>query len=386
MVRASATVGLECAVISFDGWRPRAAPGHTPAGALADPYIIYDEGVVRISRIANPAGLGAAGGFAAEFRPHLLHVHHSMLWPFAEELCERLAVPAVFTVHVLQREQNRLRGVSGDTLSSAAQDRALARADRIIAPSRAVAEILLRDIPSLRSRLRIIPLGIDDCEFARQAAQRTAQHSTPHSASARARPPVHRFDGPVLYAGRFSDLNGTADLFAAIPRIAEEVPSARFVVAGGIPENQKAEARWHRRLQRTMSHEVRERVHFPGWLAPAALVAHYRDAAVLLSPSRFETFGLVVLEAMLHGVPISATSAGGVADLITHEHTGLLAEPGDVQGIVGNTVTLLEQPAKAAALAQAAARTARSRLLWSRVIGNLTNVYRETQTAGKKRF
>lgn len=297
-----------------------------------------------------------------------------MLWSFAEELRERLGIPAVFTVHVLQREQNRLRGVTGDTLSSAAQDRALTLADLVIAPSQQAANILLREKPSLQSRLRISALGIDDSEFARQAASRRAVR------------PARRPDGPILHVGRFSDLNGTDDLFTAIPLIAEAIPSARFVIAGGIPENRKAETRWHKRWQRTISHEVRQRAHFTGWLAPDALAEHYRDAAVLVSPSRFETFGLVILEAMLHGLAISATKAGGVADLITHEHTGLLAEPGDVQGIVVNTVTLLRQPHVVATLAERAASTARSRFLWSRVIGSLTNVYRELQSAARKGF
>ena len=351
LVGASLAAGLHCAVLSFDGRRPRARAG---AGAGAPGAAPMHEGDVDVLRASAPADVDAARAFAQAHAPDVLHVHHDMLWPLAADLRALLGARAVLTVHVLQAEQDRLRGLAQGTLSSAAQARALAEADAVIAPSRAVAARIAGTVPA--ARLSVVPLGMDDTAAARTAAA------------------AMRSSALVLYAGRFADINGTAELFAAIPRIATRVPGARFVVAGGLPENRKAEARWLRRWREQALADVQARVTFPGWLPGDALSALYGQAAVLLAPSWFETFGLVVLEAMLHGAPIAATSAGALAEHIAHERTGLLSAPRNVDALVENAVRLLEDRTLATRLGAAAAVEAR-RYTWEAALPALRQVY-----------
>lgn len=356
LVRASLRAGLGCAVLSFDGWRPRA---HAPGERTREPVPAREHvgpGEVEVLRVSAPAHLDAARAFARDLAPDLLHVHHDMLWPLAAELRVSLSVPAALTVHVLQAEQNRLRGIEEQTMSLRAQQQALAEADAVLAPSGRVAELLRREGVVPPARLAVAPLGIDDSDQARAAAAAPGR------------------DGPVLYAGRFADINGTAELFAAIPRIAARVPGARFVIAGGLPENRKAEARWRKRWESGAPEEVRPRVRFTGWLPPDALAALYGDAALLLAPSWFETFGLVVLEAMLHGVPVAATRAGALAERIEHEGTGLLSAPRDVDDLVENAARLLKDRVLARRLAGAAAIEAR-RHLWDSVLSMWLEAY-----------
>jgi glycosyltransferase involved in cell wall biosynthesis len=281
-----------------------------------------------------------------------------MLWPLAAELRALLGGRAVLTVHVLQAEQDRLRGLNQGTLSSAAQARALTEADAVIAPSRAVAMQLADAVPD--ARLALVPLGMDMTAAPDAAAAPEA--TAPRSGQL------------VLYAGRFADINGTAELFAAIPRIAARVSGARFVIAGGLPENRKAEARWRRRWCEQAPADVQARVTFAGWLSGQAQFALYAQAALLLAPSWFESFGLVVLEAMLHGVPVAATSAGALTERIVHQHTGLLSEVGDVDALVENAVRLLDDRALATRLGAAAAREAR-RYTWDAAMPALRQVY-----------
>lgn len=336
LVRASLAAGLHCAVISFDGWRPRARAGAGAPGAAP-----AREGEIDVLRASAPADVDAARAFAQAYAPDVLHVHHDMLWPLAADL---------------RAQQDRLRGLAQGTLSSAAQARALAEADAVIAPSRAVAAFLAGTAAA--ARLSVVPLGMDDTGAARAAAA------------------AQRSGELVLYAGRFADINGTAELFAAIPRIAGRVPGARFAVAGGLPENRKAEARWLRRWREQAPADVQARVTFPGWLPGDALSALYAQAAVLLAPSWFETFGLVVLEAMLHGVPVAATSAGALTERVAHERTGLLSAPRDVDALVENAVRLLEDRALAARLGAAAAAEAR-RHSWDAALPALVQSYKE---------
>ena len=195
LARAQSHAGLGVAVVSFDAWRPCAAPrGRTAATRDAS------DGIA-VLRLTSTQQLAAALAFASEQHPALLHVHDGMLWSFSATLRGELAVPAVQSVHVVQRYMNELRGTRERTLSLAGEEAALAAAERVIAPSRSAADVLLASHPSLAPRLRVVGHGIDDSPAARAAAAR-------HAADAG--------HGPLLAAGRFGDIKGTPELFDVI--------------------------------------------------------------------------------------------------------------------------------------------------------------------------
>ena len=73
-----------------------------------------------------------------------------------------------------------------------------------------------------------------------------------------------------------------------------------------------------------------DRVRFLGWAPNDELDAHYNAARVVVVPSRWpEPFGMVGLEAMMHGRPVVAFNVGGIPDWLDHEVTGLLAPEQD---------------------------------------------------------
>jgi glycosyltransferase involved in cell wall biosynthesis len=63
---------------------------------------------------------------------------------------------------------------------------------------------------------------------------------------------------------------------------------------------------------------------------------------VLVMPSRKETFGLVLIEAMSFGLPVIATNAGGVPEIVIDGKTGILVPPGDARALAGAMRTLFE--------------------------------------------
>jgi len=367
LARAQVRAGLAVGVLSFDDWRPRAGGG-PPA---ASPAAVGQAGGA-VLRVSNAAQLAAARAFACAQRPALLHVHDGMLWRFAECLREELRVPAVITIHVVQRHLNRLRGTCERTLSLDGQEAALATADRVLVPSRAAAAALLdgtaatdngRPATTLpAARVRVVGHGVEDTPAARAA---TARHlAAPGS-------------GPLLTAGRFGDVKGTPELFTAMRAVLAHLPDAAWVVAGGIPANRRGEARWRRRWQQSAPTAEQRRVSWTGWLAADALVERYCDAAALIVPSRHESFGLVALEAMLHGLPVAATAGGGLAELIGHDHTGLLSPVGDATALAEHAIALLTDASLARRISAAAASAVRASHLWPQVLPRWLAVYRE---------
>lgn len=330
LMDATARAGWGAAAVSFDAWRPRGSSGR--------PAREETRGVAPVLRIGDPGHLEAARRWAVERRPALLHVHDAMLWDFADGLRDELAVPALLSAHVVHCRLNEVRGVGERTRSLAAQEAAVASADRVHAPSKAASRWLGSGI--------VVPFGIDlppEC----------------------ARDP----DGPLLSVGRFDGAKGTGELLD----IARQLPRA-LQLAGGLPASPRAERRWAARIA---GHAGVENL---GWLDELALQARYRACSAVLLPSRVETFGLAALEAMAWGRPVISARSGGVEDLMAHGVSGLLVPPGDADALLRAARAVLEDDAFADALARGGRESA-ARLAWPRVLPAWDALYRDLAAA-----
>ena len=79
-----------------------------------------------------------------------------------------------------------------------------------------------------------------------------------------------------------------------------------------------------------------------GYIPDAYLLISQLD--VFLFPSKMEGLGTSILDAQATGVPVVSTMAGGIPELITHNHTGLLSIVGDSENLAKNIILLLESP------------------------------------------
>jgi glycosyltransferase involved in cell wall biosynthesis len=104
----------------------------------------------------------------------------------------------------------------------------------------------------------------------------------------------------------------------------------------------------------------------------------YRRADVQVIPSRYEPFGMVVLEGMLHGLPIIATNVGGPAAILDDGRTGLLIPPFDPEALAGALLRLLQDPELRRRLGAEAAAEVRRTWLWNQTAMIMRAVYLET--------
>jgi glycosyltransferase involved in cell wall biosynthesis len=128
--------------------------------------------------------------------------------------------------------------------------------------------------------------------------------------------------------------------------------------------------RWARRLLRQAHRSgIADRVSFPGPLSGGDLDGLYAGSDLLVHASRAETWGLVVTEALARGLPVVATSVGGVPEALGHaddgSRPGLLVPPGDGAALAGALRAWLEDAGLRARLREAAVQR-RARLAdWS---------------------
>jgi glycosyltransferase involved in cell wall biosynthesis len=120
----------------------------------------------------------------------------------------------------------------------------------------------------------------------------------------------------VLYVGRLIRDKGVADLLLAL----KQIPEAEALIVGDGPDRERLES-----LAQGM------RVTFTGRVMPSAIPDYMKQARILVLPShRGDGLPNVILEAMACGVPVVATRTAGIPDLVQHEQTGFLFEPGDI--------------------------------------------------------
>src|SRR5207253_547919 len=87
---------------------------------------------------------------------------------------------------------------------------------------------------------------------------------------------------------------------------------------------------------------VAGRVRFAGAVSEEALYQAYADAEVVCMPSRYESFGLVLVEAMVFGKPVVGCAVGGMCEIVEPGRNGFLAVPGDAASLIDCLERLIE--------------------------------------------
>jgi len=296
----------------------------------------------------------------ALLRPDVLHLHTALLWHVAHALRVRTGIPLVYHVHSVDRAEYDLGLEPNPWLAQAAvQGEVIGSADRLIAISASERALLEAYYPEAGGRVRVVGNGIDDAPLARRAAMKPRAAAEPL----------------VLYSGRLVERKGIRELLDAVPLVLARAPKCRFVLAGGPPpySGDQVARQWLEPAQEP----CRGRIHFTGWLTPDGLADWYARADVLVVPSRYEPFGMVILEGMLYGLPIAAAAVGGPAEILEAGRTGLLFPPRDSGALADALLLLVGDPLLRARLGQAARREVRMRWAWPRRVVEMREVYEE---------
>jgi glycosyltransferase involved in cell wall biosynthesis len=236
------------------------------------------------------------------YRPDVIHAQGA---DAAGYLAIRSGCPAVVTIHGILSECARLQTSSFRRLRELTQalitERfVVRRATDIVAISPYVARHYKGSISGV---IHSIPNAVSPAFFRVR------------------RDPVR---GRILFAGRISPGKGVLDLIAA----AECEPVAvRELVMAGAPFDDAFNARVAAASSRD---RLAGRITLPGLLDEQQLLREFSRAACLVLPSYQETAPMVVQQAMAAGLPVIATRVGGIPDMVEHERSGLLFEPGNV--------------------------------------------------------
>jgi glycogen(starch) synthase len=279
--------------------------------------------------------------------PWLIHAHDWLVGPAAERLKADYGLPLLGTIHAT--EYGRNNGIHNEVQARVHQEewRLANESDELIACSRFMATQIADVFEVPASKLEVIPNGVDvsrltDAGFDREGFRR--EYALPD-------------EKIVLYVGRLVAEKGIYTLLDAIPRTLPILPRARFIVVGSGPALEDAR-------RRATGEEWAERLLFTGFVSDEVRNGLYQVADVAVFPSIYEPFGIVALEAMALGVPVVASNAGGLVEVVDPEDTGVVVEAGSPDSLAWGIAHVLEQPALSLCRAERAQAKAAADFSW----------------------
>ncbi len=273
-------------------------------------------------------------------------------------------VPTVVTIHdIIPLRLRAYRGGPLVRLYTALVSATSPGAVMVLTDSEASRQDVLVSLGVPPGRVRVIPLAVGahfcpDPEPGDDAVR--ARYGLPH-----------RY---VLYLGGFDVRKNVATALRAYawvgPVLGDECP---LVLAGRLPVKDTSFAPDPRR-------QAREAGLQPGWVrwigpvSEADKPAIYRSAAAFIFPSRYEGFGLPVLEAMACGVPVVASDTSSIPEVVGA--AGILLPPDDAEGMAGALLQLLQDAAFHAEMRRRALAQA-GRFSWEQTARRTLEAYQE---------
>ncbi|TKC19192.1 glycosyltransferase family 4 protein [Robertmurraya kyonggiensis] len=219
-------------------------------------------------------------------------------------------------------------------------------------------------VPSYETKHELIRRGFSDLEIWSRGVNCQIFH--PNFSSSRLRE-EYRITAPYIlsFVGRLApekDIN-------VLIKIAQQLPSeikenVHWLIAGDGP------------LYHELQEQNNENMTFTGYIKGQELAELYAASDLFIFPSKTETFGNVVLEALACGTPAIGARAGGVQEIIRHDHTGHLCEPGNVEDFISRIVELLQNPSKRKQMGYEGRKYALSRS-WNAIFHDLLTHYEE---------
>ncbi len=262
-------------------------------------------------------------------------------------------VPTTGILRALLRPITFLKTVNPHLLRSAAR-----RAAKIITFSQFSRHLVLTGLgQEWQNRVEVISGGIDPSWFEVERA------------------PSEKPE--LIFWGRMEDEKGIPELLEAMKIVCKKIPAVKLTLVG---EGNRLEEY----KQRIRKLGLVPRMIVPGWKSMKEIQKLSASAHAAVFPSRIESFGLAVAEALGAGVPVITTNAGALPEIVEDGITGTLVAPQDPEALADAICRVLENPEIYRDMAERGRESARTNFSWDATAEQLIGLYRRELAAAEK--
>lgn len=326
-----------------------AARGHevfvalAPDAPLKDELFAVPKDNILFSRMRNALDVFSAfelADFARRNRVEIIHAHLARDYPLAAFAARLAKKPFVFTRHVLfplkRLQKFILKKVGG-----------------IVAPSKAIAESLAKQNIFPPDKIEIIRYGVNVEHFS-------PREKTPHEIFT------------VGTIGHLAPIKGHDVFVRAADIVLQKHKSIRFVIVG---EDKSVAGRNRRALEDLIEQlDLKTKIELAGWTDDVR--PSLRKFDLFVSAARAEAFGLVIVEAMLCGIPVVATRSEGASEIIEDGVSGVLVPNEDAEILAKAILELFGDADKREQLIHNGRRRAREHFSLEKMVSKTEEFYR----------
>lgn len=260
----------------------------------------------------------------------IIHAHSPIPYSDIPALiyAKRKKVPFILTYHYDGQETGGsfIRNVGVFLYNKLFINRVLNHADVIIATTRSYANES-KFLKGYKDKIVVIPNGINIEDVTTNYSKEECRNKL--------QLPVNK--KLILFLGSVVPYKGPDVLLKALHLVKKEVPDVKLILAGRGPMLNEL-----KELSKKL--DLDENIEFLGFVDESLKSLYFKSSDIFCLPSTTmsEAFGIVNLEAMASGIPIVSSNFGGIPDIVKEGENGLLAEPGDVEGLADALIYLLK--------------------------------------------
>jgi glycosyltransferase involved in cell wall biosynthesis len=230
----------------------------------------------------------------------------------------------VYHAHNWKLEEKKVQRLFGlrwfaSLVGAAVQRRILAKCDYVVANSEFVRTKIAEKSWVREAIIGVVPLAVDTEVFVPDRAET-------------------RRGKEVIFVGRIAREKGLVPLIQAMRIVIGRVPDAHLTVIGPFKGGSERGAYAEGCMNLVRKLGLQRNVTFAGEVSNRDLPKYFRRARVQAVPSLWETAGLVVLEGMAAGIPVVASEAGGIQEIVEEGRTGIMVPPGDANALAKGIV------------------------------------------------
>jgi len=184
----------------------------------------------------------------------------------------------------------------------------------------------------------------------------------------------YKRENKILFVGRLVERKGVEYLIKAFKEIEKDFPDYKLHIVGEGPLKKSLEF-----LSKRLG--IEDKVKFLGFISDKELVKEYLTSTLFVLPaiidSRGDTEGLgvVLIEAMYFGLPVIASSVGGISDIVKDEYNGLLVREKNIEELAIAIKRLLENGKLRNEISRNAKDFIKTRFSWEKIINDFEKLY-----------
>ncbi|MBI4451923.1 glycosyltransferase family 4 protein [Candidatus Woesearchaeota archaeon] len=299
------------------------------------------------------ADYGAARSLAKQFKPAMVHAH--WLIPqgiFAAFLKKELGIPLIATIHgsdLFPLKNRFFRSM---------QRFALENCEYCTVNSEATKNELLKRFPEFKSKVLVIPMGVDTKLFSKNNVKSKFNH--------------YKNKKIILFAGRLNEQKGVEHLIKAMKLVNYKIKNALLLIIG--------DGNYKKELQKIADSNEVKNIKFLRAVKQDDLVDYYNLADVFVLPSvtsriGTEGQGLVLLEAMSCGTPVIGSETGGIKFLINNNENGLLVKERNEDELANAIIRILSDSKLSQKLSRNGVQFVKDNYSWETIAKKFDKLY-----------